>query len=217
MRDFLIELAAQERRIGQVSEQLGPIVVGMVQQNMNGPFRPNSTLTKSLKNGGSKPLFDTGDTRASISFIANQNSLVVGTNKPHAPLINNGGIITPKNAARLAIPVTRQVKLRTTAWGVRKTLKWLEGIGWKIFFRPASIMGRAPPGAKAFGKRIKAEKNKDPIKQDGEYTEGSKGVFYVLYFRAKKVKVPKREFMLLHPPQVELLIDTAKELMRLET
>ncbi|MBE8578708.1 HK97 gp10 family phage protein [Vibrio sp. OPT18] len=203
---FLKELERKEKAIKSIAHKLAPIAVGMVQQNMDGPFKPNAPLTRRLKNGGSRPLRDTGETRASISSYVRNDTVFVGTNKPHAPLINNGGTIKPKRSRRLAIPTTRQVKKRSDALGVKKTLTWLEDNGWKIFFRPKSIMGRAPVGAKPFGLKIKSKHNKNARKRkDGSYSENAKGVFYVLFYRSSGIKVPKREFMYLKAEQEEML------------
>ncbi|WP_367971612.1 hypothetical protein RJD38_21215 [Vibrio scophthalmi] len=212
---FLKELERQEKAVQGLAHKLAPIAVGMVQQNMDGPFVPNAPLTRQLKNGGSQPLKDTGDTRASINSHVQGDTIFVGTNKPHAPLINNGGTIKPKRSRRLAIPTTKQVKKRSDAWGVKKTLAWLEDNGWKIFFRPKSIMGRAPVGAKSFGLKIKSKRNKNARKRkDGTYSENAKGVFYVLFYRSSGIKVPKREFMYLKPEQEERLKEITLNALR---
>lgn len=216
--DFLTELRQYEQRINRVNASLAPLAVTFVQQNMDGPFKPNASLTKKLKNGGSKPLFNTGDTRASISYQKFNGGFEVGTNKPHARMLNDGGTIKPKRSSKLAIPTTKQVKMRSDAWGVRKTIKWLESNGWKIFFRPRSIMGRAPPGGRAFGLKIKGKNNKSARKKkDGTYAEGAKGVFYVLYYRSSGTKIPARPFMYLKPEQEQQLLDTAKRIIGIES
>ncbi len=209
---FLAELEKRQRHIDKLPDKIGPLAVSMVQQNMNGPFVPNASLTKQLKNGGSQPLKDTGDTRASISYYTKGGMVFVGTNKPHAPLINDGGMIKPKRSRKLAIPTNKQVKRRSAAWGVKKTLTWLESQGWKIFFRPKAIMGRAPVGAKPFGLRIKTKTNRNARKRkDGTYSPNAKGVFYVLFYRSSGIKVPKREFMLLHREQEEMIKTITQE------
>jgi phage gpG-like protein len=207
---FIKALKERERNVAKLNQKLAPLVVGFVQGNMNGPFKPNAPLTKSLKNGGSRPLIDSGDTRASISSQPLGDGFEVGTNKPHARILNDGGTIKPKRSRKLAIPTTKQLKKRSDAWGVKKTLTWLESQGWRIFFRVNSIMGRAPPGAKGYGLKIKSKHNKNARKKrDGTYSEGAKGVFYVLYYRSSGVKVPARRFMYLSDEQEKLLIKTA--------
>ncbi len=130
---FIDALKARERNIAKLNKKLAPLVVTFVQQNMNGPFKPNAPLTKSLKNSGSKPLINTGDTRASISSQPLDEGFEVGTNKPYARILNDGGTIKPKRSRKLAIPTTKQIKKRSDAWGVKKTLTWLESQGWRIF------------------------------------------------------------------------------------
>ncbi|UJZ95041.1 hypothetical protein IHC87_06765 [Photobacterium damselae subsp. damselae] len=211
---FLEELKHYEQQVKKVNASLAPLAVTFVQQNMDGPFRPNASLTKKLKNGGSKPLFNTGDTRASISSQTFQDGFEVGTNKPHARILNDGGVIKPKRSSKLAIPTTRQVKMRSDAWGVKKTLRWLESSGWRIIFRPKSIVGRAPPGARPFGLKINSKRNKNARKRkDGTYAENAKGVFYVLYYRSSGTRIPARRFMYLKPQQEQQLVKTAKQII----
>ncbi|WP_418113392.1 hypothetical protein RJD40_10575 [Vibrio scophthalmi] len=203
---FVNALKKREQALTTLGHKIGPLAVSMVQQNMDGPFKANAPLTKQLKNNGAKPLKDTGDTRASINYQSQGDNTVVGTIKPHAKLINDGGTLKPKHSQKLAIPVNKQVKQRVNAWGVKKTLRQLESKGWKIFFRPKAIMGRAPPGAKPFGLKIKSKHNKSARKRkDGTYSENAKGVFYVLFYRSSGIKVPKREFMKLNETQEKTL------------
>lgn len=207
MKGFLDALHNTTKAIDGLPETLAPFGLQCVRDNMKqGNFKPNSTLTKNTKNAGAKPLFDTGETYASLTYKANAEEYRIGTNKAHAPLINNGGIVKAQKARKLAIPINKQVKRRTEVFGVRKVLEGLERQGWKIFYRPKSIMGRAPIGAKAFGQRIKTKVNKANKSQQ-------KGVFYVLYIRAKQIKVPEREFMFLSDEQMKEQKAMAEQLL----
>ncbi|MBD1572494.1 hypothetical protein HC725_04275 [Vibrio sp. S17_S38] len=208
MKGFLDALHNTSKAIDGLPETLAPFGLQCVRDNMkHGNFKPNSTLTKNTKNAGAKPLFDTGETYASLTYQADAHEYRIGTNKVHAPLINDGGIVKAKKAQKLAIPINKQVKRRTEVFGVRKVLTELERQGWKIFYRPKSIMGRAPVGAKAFGQRIKTSANKSNKAQQ-------KGVFYVLYIRAKQIKVPKREFMYMSDEQQREQSQLAEEQLK---
>ncbi len=75
-------------------------------------------------------------------------------------------------------------------------------------------MGRAPPGAKGYGLKIKSKHNKNARKKrDGTYSQEAKGVFYVLYYRSSGVKIPARKFMYLSKEQETQLVETAKLVM----
>ncbi|EEY99311.1 hypothetical protein VOA_001660 [Vibrio sp. RC586] len=205
MKGFLDALHNTTKAIDGLPETLAPFGLQCVRDNMkSGTFKANAPLTKNTKNAGAKPLFDTGETYASLTYQAGKDEYRVGTNKAHAPLINDGGVIKAKKAKQLAIPVNKQVKKRTEVYGVRKTLEGLERQGWKIFYRPHSIMGRAPLGAKAFGQRVKTKANRNNKGAD-------KGVFYVLYIRTPQVKVSSREFMYLSPEQQQAQREMALE------
>lgn len=207
MKVFLDALEKTQRTVNSLPEQLAPFGLQCVRDNMkHGKFKPNSTLTKNTKNAGAKPLFDTGETYASLTYTADDDGYRVGTNRPHAALINDGGVIKAKKSRQLAIPINKQVKKRTEVYGVRKTIAWLESQGWKIFYRPHSIMGRAPLGARAFGKKVQTKSNKNSkTKQTG--------VFYVLYIRTPKVTVPKREYMYLSEAQQKEQAQMAQTLL----
>lgn len=116
--DFRKQLQAMAKRVDNVNAVMAPVAVGMVQANMTrGTWTPNAPLTQSLKNGGARPLIDTGETRASITFVLTDGGFVVGTNKKHAPLINFGGTVTAKNAKKLVLPASKDVKKRVDSWG----------------------------------------------------------------------------------------------------
>lgn len=58
--------------------------------------------------GGSKPLLNTGKLRNSITGQAEPHGASAGTVAVQANIHNAGGVITPKNAKMLAIPLTRE-------------------------------------------------------------------------------------------------------------
>lgn len=195
MKEFLNALNNTAKMIDELPERIAPFGLECVRDNYrDGHFTPNSPLTKATKNGGAKPLFDSGETFASLTYSTEDGAYRIGTNKAHAPLINDGGIVKPLTAQKLTIPADKSIKRRTEAYGVRKTLAGLEAQGWKIFWRPNSVIGRAPVGAKGLGRKIKSSKNRNS-------KASSKGVFYVLYIRASQVKVPARSFMYLSDEQ----------------
>lgn len=201
MKAFLNELKTIAAQIDKLPEQLAPFVTQAVRDNMkSGNFKANSPLTQSLKNGGAKPLFDSGETYASITSETSQGLIRTGTNKAHAPLINYGGVVKPKKAKSLMIPTTRQVKKTSDAKGIKKTLKALEDKGWHILWRPSSVIGIAPKGAKNFGLKLKGSKEHD-------------GTAYLLFYRARKITVPAREFMMLTDEQQLELMIMAEEML----
>ncbi|NOU49972.1 hypothetical protein HG263_05405 [Pseudoalteromonas sp. JBTF-M23] len=181
-----------ERLAHGLPEALGPLVVAGVQQVISDFSEPgNSALTRRLK-GNKGPLKDTGELRASIAYTTRNDSLLVGTNKAHAPLLNNGGVIKPKTAKMLTIPATRQVKLQTNIRGVRGFLSSLESRGWSIVWRGGSVLGTPPVGQKGIGLKLPAKLDKNGKKQRPAY---------LLFYRKKQVVVPARRFMRLTKAQ----------------
>lgn len=83
---------------------------------------PDGTPWKPLRfprvSGGSQPLRDTGALMASLSARGakghieqyGRNSLVFGTNLIEARIHQDGGVIKPRNAKKLAIPLTKEAR-----------------------------------------------------------------------------------------------------------
>lgn len=206
---FKNQLSAMTKRVSDVNKVMAPVAVGMVQANMTkGPWTPNAPLTQALKNGGSRPLISTGETRASITYVLTDGGFVVGTNKKHAPLINFGGTVTAKKAQKLILPASKDVKARVDSWGVKQTLNWLESSGWQLIWRPGALIGRCPEGRKGFGVQIAATKGKARRKSKRTSKRFS---YYLIFYRKKSITVPKREFMVLKPDQLKLLNDIGKQ------
>lgn len=199
---FLRALADYGQVVPGIPNALGPFVVGATQQNITDcDSPPNAPLTKTLK-GGKGPLKDTGETRASITYKVAGDTLLVGTNKAHAPLIHHGGTIRPKKAKKLAIPATREVKRWSETKGVKGLITMLEAKGWSINWRAKSVIGTPPKGAKGMGMKLKAKKGQARA--------------YLLFIRKGQVKVPAREFMFLSASQRRELRQLAAEVIRQE-
>lgn len=215
---FLAKLEAMSREMKTLPRRLAPLAVGCIQTNMDGPFTPNATLTASLKNKGAKPLFDTGETRASLTYTTDDSSFTVGSPLPHARLINDGGTQTPKKAKTLIVPSTRALKRKVKAMGVRRVLEELEAAGWKIVWRPKSILGAPPVGASVQGIPLKPkpeDEGKGETKANGKTRKAKKKSrrLCLLFYRPMSVVIPKREFMTLSEEQQALLVQEARRAM----
>jgi phage gpG-like protein len=69
------------------------------------PFLP---LGWSRPQGGSKPLLNTGVLRASVTAEADGTGLTIRAHAPGARLHQEGGVIVPKRAKALTIPLTKE-------------------------------------------------------------------------------------------------------------
>lgn len=208
---FKRALREMSQRVPKLAKQLAPLGVTCVQLNMDGPFAPNAPLTQSLKNGGAKPLFDTGETRASITYEADSKGFAVGSPLVHTPLINYGGTIKAKQAKSLVIPATRAIKRKSQAMGIKRYLEQLKDAGWRIIWRPKAVLGSAPTGAGAQGIRLKAtpETDEDGTPKKRKRKGGKKAPprrLFLLFYRKESIAVPAREFMVLHEEQQQLLL-----------
>ncbi len=186
------------QRVSFVLKEIAPIVRDFIVENIkNGDHKPNSPLTKRVK-GSSKPLMDTGQLRASITYVVNKDVLKVGSNLIYAPVHQFGATITPKVAKKLTLPATRKVKKLTMAKGVRGTLNMLEGMGYKVVFLKKSVLAVPPKGVKAgrYGLAVK-----------GKNAE-------VVYIRKDKVVIPARPFLYLDEAQVKFVRQRIIEVLR---
>lgn len=198
---FNARLQQMSQVMTKLPELLAPLAVTCVQLNMDGPFKANAALTQSLKNRGAKPLFDSGETRASITYTTEPGRFTVGSPLPHTPLINNGGTLVAKKAKSLMVPSTRGLKRKAKAMGIKGLLGSLESTGWRIVWRPKAVLGVPPDGGSVQGLPLK------PKQQDGKKKTRR---LCLLFYRLEKIDVPKREFMVLHKEQQALLLKEAK-------
>ncbi len=212
---FKRALKGMSQRLPKLAEQLAPLGVTCVQLNMDGPFVPNAPLTKSLKNGGAKPLFDSGETRASITYVADSQGFAVGSPLVHTPLINYGGTLKAKRAKSLVIPATRAIKRKSQALGIKRYLEQLKDAGWRIVWRPKAVLGSAPVGAGAQGIRLKAKPKADgtPKKTRKTGQRAAPRRLFLLFYRKESITVPAREFMVLHEDQQRLLLDEGRRFL----
>jgi phage gpG-like protein len=193
MEKFLRHLREIKLNADTIPEEIAPFIVGMVQDNIRdatGP--PNSPLTKSLK-GDKGPLKDTGQLRNSITYVLEGDTVVVGTNLKHAPMLHFGGVKKPRHAKKLAIPLTKTIRKWTDMKGVKGFLTMLEGQGWKVFFKDEYIGGTPPKGGKKYGLKMKGTDAR------------------LLFVRKKSVTIPKRPFMRLTREQTEEIRAIARE------
>jgi phage gpG-like protein len=208
MKRFLDSLNKFDKAASGLLEAIGPLVSAGVQQVITDFDKPgNAPLTKQLK-GSKGPLKDSGELRASITHRIKKDgkndSLVVGTNLAHAPLLNFGGTITAKSARMLTIPATREVKLHTNTKGVKGFLTLLEGRGWSIAWRGGSVLGTPPLGQKGMGLKLTAKV------VDGKKQKPA----YLLYYRKKSVTIPARRFMRLTKENKKELRQFIREQMK---
>jgi len=186
------------QRVNLVLKEIAPIVRDFIVENIKkGDHKPNSPLTKKVK-GSSKPLMDTGQLRASITYVINKDELRVGSPLKYAPVHQFGATITPKVAKKLTLPATRKVKKLTMAKGVKGVINMLEGMGYRVVFLKKSVLAVPPKGVSAgrYGLAVK-----------GKNAE-------VVYIRKDKVVIPARPFLYLDENQVRFIRQRIIEVLR---
>lgn len=92
----------------------GIVAVGGVKQHFQTSTGPDGIPWRPLAHprprGGEKPLLDTGQLRNSVSATTTDDTITLRANGPGARLHQLGGVITPKRARALAIPITTEAR-----------------------------------------------------------------------------------------------------------
>jgi phage gpG-like protein len=131
---------------GKLLDDIGNYMVSSVIKRIKrGVPPPNSPLTV-LNKKGKKALQDTGQLIQSIHYQVKGNSVVIGTKRPFADVMQYGVRITPKNAEKLAIPVGWKIRKSAERLGVKATIEKLKKEGWRIFFTDKAIVGTKGKG-----------------------------------------------------------------------
>lgn len=127
------------------------------------PFAPVKYPRPSGKSGF--PLRDKGLLGASIAATMPQETVILTANAPGARLLNNGGIVRPKRAKALAIPISKE----------------------------AGRVGS--PGGGRFPRPIFFRATRSASNVVGTLCEAVGGVLVVHYILVKEVRVPGRQYL----------------------
>lgn len=96
----------------RAGREIVQVLVGDVKRRFATGTTPEGQRWRPLKyarpRGGDKPLLDTGRLMNSITGRVEATAVVVGTAHPAAPLAQFGGVVRPKKAKALAIPLTKE-------------------------------------------------------------------------------------------------------------
>jgi phage gpG-like protein len=167
-------------KLGKIGGMAAELIRGHIRQGQG--WSPLAPATVAYRGAG-KPLQDTGGLRDSITFnVVDEKTVSVGTNKPYAPLQNNGGVIRAKrNWLWIPAAGTRQLQ-RKYGYSPTDVLRGLKAAGFSVFRRGRTMCYRKK-GAKGNDK-----------------TE-------VAYYLKKSVEVPARPFFYLTAKEEALLME----------
>lgn len=145
-------------------KQIKLLLFASIRDNFDGSHGPDGTNWKPLANnrprnqgrGQGKPLLDKGTLRASMTTTGGKGhvenvgplSLEVGTNLEYAALHQFGGVVKPKKAKMLALPLTREAVNYPSPRQFPRAL---------FFFRSRGL------GAKAFLAESKGQRKKKMV------------------------------------------------------
>lgn len=151
----------------------------LVQKNItNGSWAQNSSLTQSVKLNN-KPLRDKGLLLTSITHRVLFGSIIVGSNHPAAEILNNGGVITPKNSKALAVPAGPQTMafMRTYGLTPKACIEGMKATGYVFWYAKNVLMTQ----------------------------KGKRGKPHALFIMRKSITIPARPFMQLPPESIKIL------------
>jgi hypothetical protein len=109
---------------------------------------------------------------------------IVATNVPYARILNDGGIITPKNAKHLALPATYSIAKHSAKYrSVKDAIEALRQAGYSVY-RPK----KRNSSERSNVIMCKKDKNAKP---------------FVAYILKKEIVIPKREYMTLTKDELD--------------
>jgi phage gpG-like protein len=183
--DHLAKSLQAPDKLGAIGGMAVEIIRGHLHKGEG--LAPLSPATAAYRGAG-RPLQDTGSLRDSITYqVVDERTVSVGTNKPHAALQNNGGVIRAKKQW-LWIPATgtRQLQRR---YGPSPTdvLRGMKAAGYAVF---------------RMGRTMAWKEKRRTRNADGKL--GYK--VHVLYYLKKSVEIPARRFFYLTDRETNLLM-----------
>lgn len=119
---------------GRLLASIGAELSRITKRELGKDTKPISEHTQSLRNGRGYPLNDDGHLKASIQWDRRENGIELGSALRYARIHQEGGVIKPKNAQKLAIPATREAKKLASTVGVRRALEVLGDKYGEAFF-----------------------------------------------------------------------------------
>ena len=97
-----------------LAKVLGQVAVSDIRTRFQTGTAPDGVRWRPLKHprptGGNQPLLDTGGLRASIHAVPDPAGVTVQTTHPAAALHQFGGVVRPRRAKMLAIPLTKEAR-----------------------------------------------------------------------------------------------------------
>lgn len=100
--------------IASVMPQIRMLAVAGVKEHFQRGQSPDGTVWLKLKHprpdGGDRPLEDKGRLKASVRAESQGADLLLTASTPYANLHQFGGVVRPKRAKMLAIPITKEAK-----------------------------------------------------------------------------------------------------------
>lgn len=121
-----------------------------------GDFKGNAPGTVAAK-GSSKPLVDRGRYLGSISVAYGSDFAAWGSDLPQAPLLNDGGTVTPKRGRFLAFPTNDRAKRLVRRYGSpRAAVQGAREDGYRVWtvVRPGADSGAVLAQKGRRGKRF---------------------------------------------------------------
>jgi phage gpG-like protein len=176
--DRLSKALQSPSKLKTVGGMAAEIIRGHIHEGRG--WRPLAPATVAYRGAG-KPLKDTGGLRDSITHqVVDDRTVIVGTNKPYAPIQHEGGVIrAKKNWLWIPGPGVRKLS-RRYGYSPTEVLRGLKANGFSVFRRGRTMCYRR-----------KKEKGPDKIR--------------VAYYLKKSVEIPARPFFYLTAEEMALI------------
>lgn len=180
-----VKLPNFEKDTKELAASISLYALSKIQKRIESNIQPaNSPLTIAVKGGSNTLKGMTGNLRASLHAMHTTRAAIVATNVPYARILNDGGIITPKNSKHLALPATYSIAKHSAKYrSVKDAIEALRQAGYSVY-RPK----KRNSSERSNVIMCKKDKNAKP---------------FVAYILKKEIVIPKREYMTLTKDELD--------------
>lgn len=197
--------AALSRNYSNPLKTCRGLIIESVRDNFQGSHDPDGSPWKPLGHerpaGGDKPLSNTGLLKGSVTGGGSghveelsETSLVMGTNLDRAAIHQWGGVIRPRNAKMLAIPLTKEAARHTSPRNFPRPLGLVTRPGHPAFLVEQTLGRRKRKGKGLIGPLLPGEERPGvEVVGPQELGRGAKTIWQ--YLLLSSVRIPARQFL----------------------
>lgn len=169
---------------------------------------PKWPVSRRAQNEGGKTLLLSNRLRSSITYDPSAHSVIIGTNTAYARLQNEGGIVKPRKAKALAIPLNKKARKAAEDLPEGASIRDIKGLFFVALKRSGQIGILAKRATMSYNADT-GEIKKSKTSMFGEYKtkRGKKkvGLIEPWFAIRTSVKIPARPFLVVNHDDMKKL------------